>query len=70
MVSSGGQSVSVTASGEPIRVELPLTLKQNSREVVHFIGEMGRMNMDHLPGETRDLHFYVKDMQLRIDLTK
>lgn len=69
-VSAGSQSVSISASGEPIRVELPLTLKPNSSEEVHFIGEMGKMKIDHLPGETRDLHFYLKDMQLRIDPTK
>ena len=69
-VSAGSQSVSVSASGEPIRVAVPLYIKPNSSEIVHFIGEMGRMKTDHLPGETRDLHFYVKDMQLRIDLTK
>ena len=62
-VSAGGQSVSTSASGVPTRLELPLTLKPSSSVKVYFAGEMGKIDLP--PGETRDLHFYLMDMQLQ-----
>ncbi|MFZ3047444.1 MAG: hypothetical protein WA151_16165, partial [Desulfatirhabdiaceae bacterium] len=64
-VSAGSQSISVSVSGEPVPVELPLTLKPRSSVDVHFIGDMGRIALPS--GEIRDLHFYLMDMRLRAD---
>jgi phosphoglycerol transferase len=62
-VSTGNQSISISATNEPTRVELPLTLKPSGSVEVYFVGEMGKINLPS--GETRDLHFYLMDIQLQ-----
>lgn len=55
--------VSVTA-GKVTPVELPLRFEPNVIQNVRFKGDMGRILLP--PGETRDLHFYLMDLHLRI----
>lgn len=63
-VSAGDRSVSVSSASEPVRVELPLILNPNSSVKVYFAGDMGKMDLP--PSETRDLYFYLMDVQLRL----
>jgi len=61
-VSTGTKKLSVAASANPTRVELPLILDPESKVEVRFAGDMGKIELP--PGETRDLHFYLMDLQL------
>ena len=51
------------ASFKKKHVEIPLQIKPFSSEKVRFSGDMGRMPLPK--GETRDLHFYIMDLQFK-----
>lgn len=60
----GDQETAVAISGKPVSVELPLTLDPNTLQRVRFKSTMVRMPLP--VGETRDLHFYIMDMYLKV----
>ena len=62
IVSSEKESISATVTSVPTQIRLPLDLYPDSRVNVSFIGDMGRMDLPL--GETRDLHFYLMDVNL------
>lgn len=62
IVSSGKKSNSATITSVPTQISLPLNLNPDSRVNVSFVGDMGKMDLP--PSETRDLHFYLMDVNL------
>lgn len=57
------QSLSMPVSGVPAPATLPVDLGPGETQVLRFSGDMGRIDLP--PNETRDLHFYVMNMQIR-----
>lgn len=61
-ISGVGSDVSLEVTTDPVLIQYPLVLQPKSRTPITFKGKMGRINLP--PGETRDLHFYLMDLQL------
>lgn len=60
-VSCGEKSISGIVSSVPAQVQFPLTIEPESNLIVEFIGDMEKYLV---PGEKRELYFYLMDMRL------
>lgn len=56
----------MAVAAEVTHVELPLVLKPEAIEKVRFSGDMGRITLPH--GENRDLHFYLMDLRIKVNI--